>query len=31
VVEKTLIDQQRWHFDDDTGRWMLETGLPPFN
>lgn len=28
VVEKTLIDQQRWHVDDDSGRWLLETGLP---
>lgn len=28
VVEKTIIDQQRWHFDDDAERWVLETGLP---
>jgi hypothetical protein len=28
VVEKTFIDQQHWHFDDDSGRWLLETGLP---
>ena len=28
LVEKTLIDQQRWHQDEDSGRWMLESGLP---
>lgn len=28
VVEKTIIDHQRWHFDEDTERWVLETGLP---
>lgn len=29
VVEKMVIDQQRWHLDEDSGRWLLETGLPP--
>ena len=29
VVEKVAIDQQRWHLDEDSGRWLLETGLPP--
>jgi hypothetical protein len=30
VVEKTLIDEQRWRFDDNRDRWLLETGLPKF-
>jgi hypothetical protein len=29
VVEKVAIDQQCWHLDEDSGRWLLETGLPP--
>jgi hypothetical protein len=28
VVEKTITDPQRWRFDDDKDRWVLETGLP---
>ncbi len=28
VVEKSFIDQQRWRYDDDAERWVLETGLP---
>jgi hypothetical protein len=31
VVEKTVIDQQRWRFDEDDNRWVLESGLPPLN
>jgi hypothetical protein len=31
VVEKTVIDQQRWRFDEDDSRWVLESGLPPLN
>lgn len=31
VVEKSLIDQQRWRFDEDGNRWVLESGLPEFN
>lgn len=31
VVEKALIDNQRWHFDEDSERWVIETGLPNFN
>jgi hypothetical protein len=30
VVEKTITDEQRWRYDDEKGRWLLETGLPPF-
>ena len=30
VVEKTLTDEQRWHYDEAKGRWLLETGLPQF-
>ena len=30
VVERTLIDEQRWRFDEDRDRWLLETGLPKF-
>lgn len=31
VVEKTLIDAQRWRLDEGSNRWVLETGLPAFN
>jgi hypothetical protein len=30
VVEKTIIDEQRWHFDEARDRWVLDTGLPKF-
>jgi hypothetical protein len=30
VVEKSLIDQQRWHLEEGAERWVLETGLPRF-
>lgn len=30
VVEKTITDEQRWRFDDNQDRWVLETGLPKF-
>ncbi len=30
VVEKTLTDEQRWRYDEEKGRWLLETGLPKF-
>ncbi len=28
VVEKTVIDQQRWRFDEDDNRWVVESGFP---
>lgn len=28
VVEKTVADVQRWRFDDDRNRWVLDSGLP---
>ena len=31
VVEKTLTDNQRWHYDDDRNRWLLDSGLPGLN
>ncbi len=31
VVEKMVIDQQRWRFDEDDQRWVLESGLPSLN
>lgn len=30
MAEKKLIDEQRWKYDEDRGRWVLETGLPKF-
>jgi hypothetical protein len=30
VVEKTLVDEQRWRFDEARDRWVLESGLPKF-
>lgn len=30
VVERTLVDEQRWRFDEIQDRWVLETGLPKF-
>jgi hypothetical protein len=30
VVEKTITDEQRWRYDNDKSRWLLETGLPVF-
>ena len=26
--ERTIIDQQHWKFNDQTGRWQLHSGLP---
>ena len=31
VVEKNLIDPQRWRLDESSNRWVLESGLPAFN
>lgn len=30
VVEDKLIDEQRWRYDEEQRRWVLETGLPKF-
>jgi hypothetical protein len=30
IVERTLTDEQRWRYDEEKGRWLLETGLPRF-
>jgi hypothetical protein len=30
LMERTLTDNQRWRFDKKEDRWLLETGLPPF-
>lgn len=29
-AEKTIIDRQIWRYDDDAGKWMLESDLPAF-
>jgi len=29
-VEKTITDHQVWRYDEDIGKWMLETDLPAF-
>lgn len=31
LVEKTLIDEQTWTYDEDRDRWRLESGLPAFD
>ena len=28
AVERTIIDQQEWRYDDDVKRWLLHSGLP---
>lgn len=28
AVERTLIDEQEWHYDEDRKRWLLYSGLP---
>jgi hypothetical protein len=28
AVERVIIDQQDWRYDEDTQRWMLHSGLP---
>lgn len=30
VVVRTLIDEQRWRYEDETGRWLLESEFPKF-
>lgn len=30
IVERTLTDEQRWRYDENRGRWLLDTGLPKF-
>lgn len=30
LIEKTAIDEQRWHYDPDRGRWALDSALPAF-
>lgn len=30
VVERGLMDEQRWRFDEGKDRWVLETGMPRF-
>ena len=30
AVEKTLLDRQRWEFDEQAQRWLITSGLPPF-
>lgn len=29
-VEKTAIDEQDWHYDDERGNWVIDSALPPF-
>ena len=29
-VEKTITDRQIWRFDEDLGKWLLESDLPAF-
>ena len=29
-VDKTITDRQVWRYDDDQGKWMLDTALPAF-
>ena len=28
AVERSIIDQQEWRYDEDAKRWLLHTGLP---
>ena len=28
AVERTIIDQQEWHYHEDVKRWLLHSGLP---
>lgn len=29
--EKTLVDEQDWHYDNARDKWVLDTGLPHFD
>lgn len=30
LVEKTLRDEELWHYDEDAGEWRIDTPLPRF-
>jgi tryptophan synthase beta subunit len=30
VTVKTLIDRQKWEYDEEQGRWLLQSNLPAF-
>jgi hypothetical protein len=30
VTVKTLIDRQKWEYDEEQGRWFLQSNLPAF-
>lgn len=30
MVERSLTQDQRWRYDEDKNRWLLETGFPVF-
>lgn len=30
MIEKTLVDKQRWEYDDTQKAWYLQSGLPDF-
>jgi hypothetical protein len=30
VVERTVIDEQNWRYDEDKGQWVLDSPLPRF-
>jgi hypothetical protein len=30
VTVKTLIDRQKWEYDEEQGRWFLQSDLPAF-
>lgn len=30
LIEKTAMDEQDWHFDDENGKWVIDSPLPLF-
>ena len=30
LVEQTVHDEQMWHYDEDAGKWVIDTPLPRF-
>ena len=29
-VEKTIVDEQDWHYDEERGDWVVDSALPSF-
>jgi hypothetical protein len=30
MVERSITEEQRWRYDEDRSRWLLQTGFPKF-